>query len=47
MRMNPKEGVSRNDLIQAADKKQFWTFHTGLNHLALKVYMTEIFLFAW
>lgn len=36
MRMNPKEGVSRNDLIQAADKKQFWTFHTGLNRLALK-----------
>ena len=36
MRMNPKEGVSRKDLIQAADKKQFWTFHTGLNRLALK-----------
>ena len=36
MRMNPKEGVSRKDLIQAEDKKQFWTFHTELNRLALK-----------
>ena len=36
MRMNPKEGVSRNDLIQDEDKKRFWTFHTGLNRLALK-----------
>ena len=36
MRMNPKEGVSRKDLIQAEDNKQIWTFHTGLNRLALK-----------
>ena len=36
MRMNPKEGVSRNDLIEAEDNKQIWTFHTGLNRLALK-----------
>ena len=36
MRMNPKEGVSRKDVIQAEDNKQIWTFHTGLNRLALK-----------
>lgn len=36
MRMNPKEGVSRKDLIQAEDNKQIWTFHKGLNRLALK-----------
>ena len=36
MRMNPKEGVSRKDLIQAEDKKRIWTFHTGLYRLVLK-----------